>query len=316
MLLVLSMDGAQLYQDKDSDAWFGVAMLVDYAPEIWHLKENVFPLFVISGPNPPKNYDSFLFPTLAHLAACQRLGLPIRDSSTNMTFLSCPWFAFGIADTVGMAEMSSSVGHHGWNGCQLLCSMQGQHKPGIGTYYPVMLCPNGDLDDIPPGSHHPSISIESIQTPSAHEYNDKLEYVLTSRSTRQYELRRCNTGICKPSIVSALPKSFPVPKCFPADTMHLFGLNLCQLLIPLWQGTIDHTKEDDPSLWPFAVLQESDTWKAHGATVAAAACYIPVCLEARVPCNPAEKISSGYKAVEYLIYVFGLCPALLYGMLP
>ncbi len=179
-----------------------------------------------------------------------------------------------------------------------------------------MLCPNGDLDDIPPGSRHPSISIESIQTPSAHEYNDKLEYVLTSPSTCQYELHRRNTGICKPSIVSALLKSFPVPKCFPANTMHLFGLNLCQLLIPLWQGTIDHTKEDDPSLWLFAVLQESNTWKAHGATVAAAACYIPVCLEARVPHNPAEKISSGYKAVEYLIYVFGLCPALLYGMLP
>src|ERR1700722_8189035 len=32
--------------------------------------------------------------------------------------------------------------------------------------------------------------------------------------------------------------------------------------------------------------------------------------------NPAEKIFSGYKAIEYLVYIFGLCPALLYGVLP
>ncbi|KAI0280724.1 hypothetical protein BC826DRAFT_889494, partial [Russula brevipes] len=162
------------------------------------------------------------------------------------------------ADTVGMAELSGSVGHHGRNGCRLLCSMQGRHKPGIGTYYPAMLRPDGD--DIPPGASHPSISIESILPPSTHEYNKKLEHVLASPSARQYEIRRRDTGIRKPSIASALPKAFPVPKCFPADTMHLFGLNLCQLLIPLWRGTIDHAKDDDPALWSFAVLHENDVW--------------------------------------------------------
>jgi|ERR1700722_20069311 len=35
-----------------------------------------------------------------------------------------------------------------------------------------------------------------------------------------------------------------------------------------------------------------------------------------MPRNPAEKISSGYKAIEYLVYIFFLCPALLYGVLP
>ena len=57
-------------------------------------------------------------------------------------------------------------------------------------------------------------------------------------------------------------------------------------------------------------------WQAHGASVAGAGLYLPVCLDSRVPRNPAEKISSGYKAVEYLVYVFGLCPALLYRLLP
>jgi hypothetical protein len=44
--------------------------------------------------------------------------------------------------------------------------------------------------------------------------------------------------------------------------------------------------------------------------------YIPTCIESRTPRNPAEKISSGYKAIEYLLYIFSLCPALLYGVLP
>ncbi len=36
----------------------------------------------------------------------------------------------------------------------------------------------------------------------------------------------------------------------------------------------------------------------------------------RPPQNPAEKISSGYKAWEFLTYFFGLGPGLFYGILP
>jgi hypothetical protein len=125
MLLNMSMDGAQLYRDKESDAWFGISSLLDFSPEIRHSKELVMPLFVIGGPNPPKNYDSFLFPTSSHFAACQRKGLHVWDSSTDTEFTSYPWFAFGTADTVGMAELNGWVGHHGRNGCRLLCPMPG-----------------------------------------------------------------------------------------------------------------------------------------------------------------------------------------------
>ena len=116
--------------------------------------------------------------------------------------------------------------------------------------------------------------------------------------------------------VSVLLKAIPVLKCFPVDTMHLFMLNISQLLISLWHGSIDHSKEDHPNTWPFAILYDGAVWQAHGASVAGAGLYLPVCLESRVPCNPAEKISSGYKAVEYLAYIFGLCSTLLYCVLP
>jgi hypothetical protein len=98
--------------------------------------------------------------------------------------------------------------------------------------------------------------------------------------------------------------------------MHLFGLNISQLLVSLWRGGIDHARDDDPTTWPFAVLRGDVVWQAHGASVVSAGLYLPVCLDSRVPRNPAEKFSSGYKAVEYLVYVFGLCPALLYNLLP
>ena len=308
------MDGAQLYRNKDSDTWFGIATLIDFAPEIRHTKDMVLPIFVIGGPNAPRNYDSFLFPTFAHLSACQRLGLRVWDASTQASFDIYPWFGFRTADTVGMVELNGWVGHHGRNGCRILCSMPGRHKPGAGNYYPAMLKPHGAV--LPPGSGHPDIDINSITTPSPDEYNERLRFVLGSASTREYERRRKETGICKPSIVSALPKAIPILKCFPADTMHLFALNISQLLISLWRGNIDHARDDDPSTWSFAVLRDNAIWQAHGASVAGAALYLPVCLESRVPRNPAEKISSGYKAVEYLVYVFGLCPALLYHILP
>jgi hypothetical protein len=176
-----------------------------------------------------------------------------------------------------------------------------------------MLKPHGS---VPPGSSHPDIDINSITTPSSDKYNARLYHVFGSTSTCKYEGHRKETGICKPSIISALPKSIPVPKCFPADTMHLFGLNLSQLLVSLWRGSIDHGQEDNLTTWPFAILRDNVIWQTHGASVAHAGLYLPVCLESRAPRNPTEKISSGYKAVEYLVYIFGLCPALLYHLLP
>jgi hypothetical protein len=66
--------------------------------------------------------------------------------------------------------------------------------------------------------------------------------------------------------------------------------------------------------WDWAVLQ-GETWKLHGKTVGDMKPYLPGSFD-RPPRNPAEKISSGYKAWEFLTYVFVLGPAVLYGILP
>jgi hypothetical protein len=191
--------------------------------------------------------------------------------------------------------------------------MPGHHKPSAGTYYPAMLKPHDA--ELPPRSSHQDFDINSITTPSPDEYNERLCYILSSISTHKYACHHKETRICKPSIVSTLPNSIPILKCFSADTMHLFMLNISQLLISLWCGSINYAQEDNPTTWPFAILYDSKVWQAHRASVADAGLYLSVCLESRVPHNPAKKISSGYKVVEYLVYIFGLCPTLLYRLL-
>ncbi|KAG2046982.1 hypothetical protein BDR06DRAFT_898247 [Suillus hirtellus] len=60
---------------------------------------------------------------------------------------------------------------------------------------------------------------------------------------------------------------------------------------------------------------KGDVWKEHGKAVSAATPYLPTSFD-RPPRNPAEKINSGYKAWEFTLYLFGLRPALFYGILP
>ncbi len=74
-------------------------------------------------------------------------------------------------------------------------------------------------------------------------------------------------------------------------------------------------KPDNCDTWDWAVLRDLPTWHTHGQEVAAATPYLPTSFD-RPPHNSAEKINSGYKAVEFLIYIFVLGPGLFYGLLP
>jgi hypothetical protein len=97
--------------------------------------------------------------------------------------------------------------------------------------------------------------------------------------------------------------------------MHLPALNIPDLFLPLWRGTFECDKTDNKCLWDWSTLSNVTAWKAHGKMVADATPYIPGSFD-RPPRNPAEKISSGYKAWEFLLYFYGLGPALFHGVLP
>ncbi len=56
--------------------------------------------------------------------------------------------------------------------------------------------------------------------------------------------------------------------------MHLGSLNIPDLLIALWRGTLDCDPKDDKRSWDWAVLT-GDVWKKHGQRVADATPYLP-----------------------------------------
>ena len=313
MTLMFSIDGLQLYSYKQSDMWIYIWVILDLSPTLRYKKKHVIPGCFIPGPNKPKNVDSFLFRGFHHLSAVQKEGIRIWDASTERYISSRPWLILSTADAVAQVEIDGLVGHRGKRSCRFTCPMEGRHKPGDSTHYMPHLTPHNYSVE---RCSHTDVDIDSIAgTPrSPQEYRRLLCHVLESTTNRQYEIRRLQTGIAKPSIVSGIPHSLGVPGTFGMDSMHLITLNLTDLLLSLWRGTIPCAPTDSKTSWAWLVLR-GQTWITHGQAVADATPYLPGSFD-RVPRDPAKKISSGYKAWEFLMYVFGLCPALLYGILP
>ena len=307
-VLMLSMDGTQLVRNKKSDCWIYIWILLDLAPDQRYKIRNIIPGGVIPGLGKPKDIDLFLFPGLAHVSALQREGLHIWDGYSCVAALSFLFLLLILADAVAMAELTGSVGHHGKHECRLLCVLSGCNKPGGPHYYPVLLRP---LDSDCPGSNHPDIDICTIYPPKPTEYRRDLNLVIRSPDNAEYSRRRLKTGIKKPSIFDGMPRILKLPTCFPGDVMHQPVINLTALMFELWCER-DNCRKGDSSnkVWDWAVLK-GNVWKAHSKVVADAASCFP-CSFDRTPRNPAEKLSSGYKAWELLLYFYGLGPSLFY----
>jgi hypothetical protein len=319
MVLMLSIDGAQLYRNKISECWIWIWIIFDNAPNLRYKKKHILPGGIIPGKNKPKNSDSFLYPGLHHIAAIQKEGLLVWDARRDLVFKSHVFLALATADGPGMTYLNGCVGHSGKSGCRLYCPLIGRHKPGGTHYYPARFKP-AEFDVL--GCSHDDVDLESLlsglsSAECSKRYNTNLQYVSVAKNKSQFDKRRLETGICKPSIFSGLPSKhiLGIPGCFPLDIMHLPALNLPDLFLPLWRGTFECDKTDNKNLWEWSVLSDKDTWKAHGQMVADATPYIPGSFD-RPPRNPAEKISSGYKAWEFLLYFYGLGPALFHGILP
>ena len=315
ILLMLSIDGAQLYQSKQSDCWIYIWVIFNLAPNKRYKKHFVFPGGFISGPNKPKNVDSYVFPGLHHLCALMKDGLKIWDINRDEIFISHPFLFLGAADGPGMTYLNGLTGHSGAQGCRLFCPVRGRRKDRANHYYPALLKP--DNYDIA-GCNHPDINPWNLGIGNKSEYLESLQFLLSSQTQAQYQNVRRETGVSKPSIFSGLPanRTLGVPNCSGGDLMHLVALNITDLLLGLWRGSIDcDTKNgDDRGSWDWAVLT-GDVWKEHGVRVAEATPYLPDSFD-RPPRNPAEKISSGYKAWEFLTYVYGLGLGLFYEILP
>ena len=218
-----------------------------------------------------------------------------------------------------MACLNGCVGHSGKHGCHLYCPIVGHHKAGGTHYYPARQKP--EQFNVA-GCSHDDVDLQALlsafnSAECTERYNHNLDLVIHSSNKTQYEKQRLATGICKPSIFSGLPpgRILGVPGCFALDIMHLPALNIPDLFLPLWRGTFECDKTDSKHNWTWNIFSDITVWKAHGKMVANATPYIPGSFD-RPPRNPAEKISSGYKAWEFLLYFYGLGPALFCGLLP
>jgi hypothetical protein len=150
-VLMLSLDGAQLFHNKLSNFWLSIWGIYDLAPDIRHKVNSVPVGSFIPSPNHPDNFDSFFYPSLHYLSALQCKGFHVWDAYDEDTHNSNPFFGIGTADGPGATHMNGLVGHQGYYGCRIHCPMKGCRHPDDTTYYTTHLKP---LHYILEGSDH------------------------------------------------------------------------------------------------------------------------------------------------------------------
>ena len=193
------------------------------------------------GLNKPQVLESFLFPGLHHLSAIQKEGLIIWDTFSDTKYISHPFLALATADGPAMAYINGLVGHQGKIGWRLYCPFPGHRK---GSHY-YLVCLKL-LDNNTSDNNHNDLNPTTFTSITFSNYKKSLAYLIESHSLTKYKLHWLKTGIVKPGIFLGLQENhiLNIPRCFGYDIMHLVSLNLPDLLISLWHGTITGDKDD------------------------------------------------------------------------
>ncbi|KIK80240.1 hypothetical protein PAXRUDRAFT_15900 [Paxillus rubicundulus Ve08.2h10] len=313
IVLMVLLDGTQLYESKESDCWMYIWVILNLPPQKWYHKLHVLPGGFIPGPNKLKNLDSFLFPGFHHLTALQREGFPMWDPLTDSCYISGLYLIFTTADGHGLIYWDGMVGHSGKNGRHLYCGIQGHCKENGTHYYPALLCPR---DHIVAGRHHRDIKALEVPQGGSTKYANNLKKIISVHNQTQWDKMKTETGLTKlPLILGLHPTcSLGVPLCMTTDIMHLAG-NLSDLLLSLWRSTLSVGPNDDKSTWDWAVFKDNDLWISHGEDVEKAGVHLPGSYDRKLR-NIAEKPNTQYMTWEFQLYTFAIAPVLLYGVLP
>lgn len=80
IVVMASIDVAQLYKNKESDCWITIWMVINLSPASHYHKMHIIPGSFIPGPKKPKNIDLFMVFSLHHLSALQKEGLIFWDA--------------------------------------------------------------------------------------------------------------------------------------------------------------------------------------------------------------------------------------------
>ncbi len=233
---------------------------------------------IVPGPNKPEDLDSFLFPSLYHVAALQCEGLWIYDTYLDVIVPhTVPVLLFGTADSLGSASMLGMVGHSGRYGCRLYCDMPGWCRDGDSHYYPVMKLPQ---DYTVPRCCHVDISVKDLVLfckglPG--KYLENIMYLVSSGTQAMYKTCQLEVRLCKQMLFSRLPHQvLCISSISTMDIMHLLVLNDPDLFMKLFTGKMDVYDPDDWETWDWAVFYKNTAlWNMHRETVARAVPFIP-----------------------------------------
>ncbi|ESK87682.1 hypothetical protein Moror_1876, partial [Moniliophthora roreri MCA 2997] len=236
-VVMVTLDGCQLYQSKASDCWVFSYILVVLLPDKWYKKKYFILSAIFPGPNKSKVMESFLFVALYYIAAITNDGgLCIWDAHWNLIIISCIFILFALADCPEMVHWSGLVVHTGKIGCQLWCPLIGRHKPNQHMYYPVLYKPTAL--DVEESNHADQDSLRLSLTPIDAECYVQSLHVLSDEE-----------GI---TIISV----------FDIQAVVAMLLHCSKLLGPKWEGkvfAVDRPAVDDvvqvPSPAPTAVLE-------------------------------------------------------------
>jgi hypothetical protein len=183
IVLMFSIDGAQLYAKKLLACWIYIWVLLNLPPALCYKKDYVFIGGFIPGPNNPKNLDLFLFPGLQHLVTLQKKGLRIWDAKLQCEMTSKIFLALITADRPGMMHITGFVGYHSKHGCRLYCGMKGCYEEHEKHYFPALLKPE---DYNVRGCDHPDIDVRKLPKPLHNQYIQNLCELIASTSDTNY----------------------------------------------------------------------------------------------------------------------------------
>ncbi|KIK96436.1 hypothetical protein PAXRUDRAFT_138501 [Paxillus rubicundulus Ve08.2h10] len=235
------------------------------------------------------------------------------DLLTNFDYISHLYLLFTTADGPGLIYWDGMVGHSGKNGCCLYCGVWTSYLFSSTHYYPVLLCPH---DHIVAGSELHDFNVFNLPEGGSSNYGNNLKKIVFVHNQTQWDKMKTETSLMKPPLILGLHPtcSLGFPLSITTDIMHLAG-NISNLLLSLWNGTIDVAPNDDCALWDWAALNDRNVWIAHGQDVENAGQHLSGPYN-RKPCNIANKINTQYKRLGSFNFTPLVSPPCFYMVSP
>jgi hypothetical protein len=263
--LGLSTDGFAPFNRRKATAWPIIMFIYNLPPELRFLKEYIFYLGLVPGPNKPKDMDSFLWPTIQELLTLAA-GVRAFDTLESVIFALHAYLIIVFGDIPAISMIMKMKGHNGFSPCRT-CKITGVLM-GAKTYYVP-------LDR----SKHPDVRCSPTAIKKYNPFNLPLrtqsEMLVQAREVQTASTQAESDRLSKSYGIKGIPilsylSSLSFPLSFPYDFMHLLWENVIPNLVGLWTGDFKGLDQGRESY-----LLEKDVWEAIGEASAASAATIP-----------------------------------------